>query len=82
MSYEWQRGQCTETVITWKPQIVAEYHKSQLFKGITLLSYQAIQTRGHTLRQALGTFRIIRCSHSVEIHEKVIGAFIEKHMFY
>ncbi|OZI14694.1 hypothetical protein CE195_06915, partial [Sodalis-like symbiont of Philaenus spumarius] len=22
--------------ITWKPQIVAEYHKSQLFKGITL----------------------------------------------
>ncbi|WP_414671664.1 IS1 family transposase, partial [Escherichia coli] len=21
-------------------------------------------------------------SHSVEIHEKVIGAFIEKHMFY
>ncbi|OZI15516.1 hypothetical protein CE195_00985 [Sodalis-like symbiont of Philaenus spumarius] len=35
MSSEWQRGQCTETVITWKPQIVAEYHKSQLFKGIT-----------------------------------------------
>ncbi|OZI14871.1 hypothetical protein CE195_05650, partial [Sodalis-like symbiont of Philaenus spumarius] len=48
-SSEWQRGQCTETVITWKPQIVAEYHKSQLFKGITNhLSYISFGNWGAT----------------------------------
>ncbi|OZI15047.1 hypothetical protein CE195_04445, partial [Sodalis-like symbiont of Philaenus spumarius] len=26
--------------------------------------------------------KTIFCSRSVEIHEKVIGAFIEKHIFY
>ncbi|OZI14375.1 hypothetical protein CE195_09100 [Sodalis-like symbiont of Philaenus spumarius] len=40
-----------------------------------LLSYQVTQTRGHTLRQVLGTFRIIRFSHSC-IH---LGELLKKY---
>ncbi|EJW0610013.1 IS1 family transposase, partial [Escherichia coli] len=45
---------------------------------------QRIERNNLTLRTRIKRLvrKTICFSHSVEIHEKVIGAFIEKHMFY
>ncbi|AHA64406.1 Transposase [Shigella dysenteriae 1617] len=66
-------------------------HQIQLIRGITMIKHltgkiftQRIERNNLTLRTRIKRLarKTICFSRSVEIHEKVIGTFIEKHMFY
>ncbi|EET0158809.1 hypothetical protein MF676_004928, partial [Escherichia coli] len=59
------------------------YHH-RLFATVPKIFTQCIERNNLTLRTRIKRLgrKTICFSRSVEIHEKVIGAFIEKHMFY